>query len=763
MRKLISFKRLFITLFLVFLIPNGIIAQIKDVSGVYFKYDNKSRTATITYKDNDKYKGNINIPKTISMFGNTYKVTKIDGFAFRGCSELTGIHIPSSIDYIPTGVFSNCSYLRTITVDKDNPKYDSRNNCNAIISKANNTLLVGCQNTIIPNTVTARDDDAFEGCVNLKNITVPNSVNVIGMRAFKGCSNLRTITVDKDNPKYDSRNNCNAIISKANNTLILGCQNTIIPNTVTAIGDDAFGGCVNLKNITVPNSVKVIGKNAFSGCSSLTRITIQNGVVEIGETAFAYCHQLKNINLPPGLKTIGKGAFYECKSLSSIVIPDGVTSLDGVFDHCPALKTIVLPKGLNHLNGTFKFCTFLSHIDIPSSVRYLGRMSFQNCSALETITIPSSVKRINRGAFWDCKNLKTVKVYPQTEIEDNIFTNCPNAKIVKINSVVQTTTPDKKPIVDNKPSVEFSKIWLEHGAEENGQKGMKVHMNMTSHNLKGQKFTTTAYIDRPKYQGIKAKDNRYRLSNGNVAVTRDFTPTWDNTNYNDCTLFFPYSSFEIGPGKNTYYCRVFAFYNGSSIGNSQFESFDGTGPIASASENSNNGRNSTELKSITLNGSEMVGRIWGVLANPNERTMLNDVLQALRSRFPQSDFVEYKYGHFSDIRFNNFSMQWKDYQVEPSASFKKEKLSHYYYVIRFDRNKFKLHQVVELAHQFKREVEAGLPDMHLEDLNSSNIKGSVKYSTSYIDHKNRKISVSISVSEDITNFTLSIFIFPTSN
>ena len=570
----------------------------------------------------------------------------------------------------------------------------------------------------------------------------------------------------------------------------------VVPNSVTgadgkryvvkAIGNDAFGGCVNLTNITIPNSVKVIDTFSFSGCSSLTHITIPNSVttigycafdgcsqiesitipnsvVEIGEAAFKFCSKLKNINLPPGLKTIGKGAFYECKSLSSIVIPDGVTSLDGVFDHCPALKTIVLPKGLNHLNGTFKFCTFLSHIDIPSSVRYLGRMSFQNCSALETITIPSSVKRINRGAFWDCKNLKTVKVYPQTEIEDNIFTNCPNAKIVKINSVVQTTTPNKKPIVDNKPSVEFSKIWLEHGAEENGQKGMKVHMNMTSHNLKGQKFTTTAYIDRPKYQGIKAKDNRYRLSNGNVAVTRDFTPTWDNTNYNDCTLFFPYSSFEIGPGKNTYYCRVFAFYNGSSIGNSQFESFDGTGPIASASENSNNGRNSTELKSITLNGSEMVGKIWGVLANPNERTMLNDVLQALRSRFPQSDFVEYKYGHFSDIRFNNFSMQWKDYQVEPSASFKKEKLSHYYYVIRFDRNKFKLHQVVELAHQFKREVEAGLPDMHLEDLNSSNIKGSVKYSTSYIDHKNRKISVSISVSEDITNFTLSIFIFPTSN
>lgn len=126
---------------------------------------------------------------------------------------------------------------------------------------------------------------------------------------------------------------------------------------------------------------------------------------------------------------------------------------------------------------------------------------------------------------------------------------------------------------------------------------------MTSHNLKGKKFATTAYIDRPKYQGIKAKDNRYSLSNGNVAVTRDFTPTWDHTNYNDYTLFFPYSSFELAPGKNTYYCRVFAFYNGSSIGNSQFESFDGTGPSIAEQSPASQQAQLTLLKSERLSDS----------------------------------------------------------------------------------------------------------------------------------------------------------------
>jgi hypothetical protein len=84
--------------------------------------------------------------------------------------------------------------------------------------------------------------------------------------------------VENGNTIYDSRENCNAIIETATNTLIAGCQNTIIPNSVTSIGDRAFSGCSSLTSITIPNSVTSIGDYAFSYCSSLTHITLESSI-----------------------------------------------------------------------------------------------------------------------------------------------------------------------------------------------------------------------------------------------------------------------------------------------------------------------------------------------------------------------------------------------------------------------------------------------------------------------------------------------------
>ena len=89
----------------------------------------------------------------------------------------------------------------------------------------------------------------------------------IGDGAFGGCSGLTTITVDADNPIYDSRNNCNAIIETATKILLYGCKNTVIPSSVTSIGENAFNGCKGLTSVTIPNSVTSIGYRAFYDCS----------------------------------------------------------------------------------------------------------------------------------------------------------------------------------------------------------------------------------------------------------------------------------------------------------------------------------------------------------------------------------------------------------------------------------------------------------------------------------------------------------------
>jgi hypothetical protein len=113
---------------------------------------------------------------------------------------------------------------------------------------------------------------AFRDCTSLTSINIPNSVTSIGECAFLCTPSLTSIIVDENNTVYDSRENCNAIIETATNTLIAGCQNTIIPNSVTSIGEWGFGYCSSLTSITIPNSVTSIGENAFGGCYSLADV-----------------------------------------------------------------------------------------------------------------------------------------------------------------------------------------------------------------------------------------------------------------------------------------------------------------------------------------------------------------------------------------------------------------------------------------------------------------------------------------------------------
>ena len=265
-------------------------------------------------------------------------IIKIDDYAFWGCNQLKDIIIPASV--IDVGTFSGCYVLNSIGVAAENQNYDSRNNCNALIETSTNTLILGCNNTIIPNSIIKIGDYAFGGCDQLKDIIIPASVVEIGKGAFYGCSGLNSIGVAAENENYDSRNDCNALIEKSTNTLILGCNNTIIPNSIIKIGDYAFGGCDQLKDIIIPASVVEIGEGAFYG-SGLTSVTIPNSVTKIGNAAFEDCTALTSVTMPEGIKMIADWIFSECSKLESITIPNSVWSIGyGAFSNCDSLKTI---------------------------------------------------------------------------------------------------------------------------------------------------------------------------------------------------------------------------------------------------------------------------------------------------------------------------------------------------------------------------------------------------------------------------------------
>ena len=234
---------------------------------------------TVTITDYSGTDTDIVIPQSI----DGKMVTSIGDSAFYRCSDLTSITIPEGVTSIGNYAFYDCNGLTSIS---------------------------------IPEGVTSIGWGAFYNCSGLTSISIPEGVTSIGNCAFSDCSGLTTIKVDSNNKKYDSRNNCNAIIDKETNTLIAGCKNTIIPEGVTSIGNWAFSYCSGLTSITIPEGVTSIGGSAFSGCSGLTSINIPNSVTSIGDWAFQGCSGLTSISIPEGVTSIGWGAFSLCDNLT---------------------------------------------------------------------------------------------------------------------------------------------------------------------------------------------------------------------------------------------------------------------------------------------------------------------------------------------------------------------------------------------------------------------------------------------------------------
>ena len=274
-------------------------------------------------------------------------VESIENNAFDGCSALTEVKIPASVSNIETEAFGSCRSLASIVVHPDNRKYDSRDNCNAIIETATNTLIAGCKNTVIPKGITCIGPRAFFGCTDLASITIPDGVTKLWYEAFRGCSSLKqinipssvteighqvvydcegliSITVAENNTKYDSRDGCNAIIETASNTLIYACNTTVMPKSITCIGPMAFSRLTGLTEIVIPDGVTSIRYNAYESCNNLTSITIPSSVTGIEFGVFNFCMNLtqvvSNIEVPFQLE---RNPFFRISDYCVLTVPAG--------------------------------------------------------------------------------------------------------------------------------------------------------------------------------------------------------------------------------------------------------------------------------------------------------------------------------------------------------------------------------------------------------------------------------------------------------
>ena len=374
-------------------------------------------------------------------------VTNIEKSAFSSVSNLFNITIPKSLINIPDEVFYLCNGLTGVTI---------QNGVKTIGAMAFSGCL-NLTNIVIPDSVTAIGERAFDGCDKLKSITIPRSVKTIGKGAFAGiemddgvfygCNNLERIIVDIDNPQYDSRNNCNAIIETRSNTLIVGCQNTIIPNDIASIDTLAFRGCQKLTSIVIPGSIAIIPDFVFAFCRGLTTVTLHSGIMAIGKMAFYGCENISSIIFPDTITSIDERAFAGCDKLKAITIPhsisyigeeafagmDSLNNYQGHFNERNNIESIKVDEGnasydsRNNCNAIIEtqgntLIAGCKNTIIPNGVKSIGRSAFAYCEELTAIEIPDGVTEIMDYAFYQCKSLKKV-VLPNsiTKIGKNAF------------------------------------------------------------------------------------------------------------------------------------------------------------------------------------------------------------------------------------------------------------------------------------------------------------------------------------------------------
>ena len=182
-------------------------------------------------------------------------LTTIGEYAFQG-SGLTSVILPNSVQSISKSAFASCNLTRILLSENITSIGES--------AFSLNKSLVSIE---LPQSLETIGSFAFNE-TGLRTIYIPAGVTSIASRQFGNCKDLASIIVDKNNAVYDSRNDCNAIIVKASNTLQEGCRNTVIPDDVVAIGPSAFRNR-GIPSLVIPESVTSIGNYAFMGVNQV--------------------------------------------------------------------------------------------------------------------------------------------------------------------------------------------------------------------------------------------------------------------------------------------------------------------------------------------------------------------------------------------------------------------------------------------------------------------------------------------------------------
>ena len=343
--------------------------------------------------------------KTVSLDTANSKLTKIGQYSFAYCEKLTGFDIPSSLKELEEGVFFRCSSLKKIIIPDT-------------VEKIDRSAFYECTNVIeikIPGTVKEASDIALVGCEKV--ITAELPISMVTLANLQRSDDLETLVIVDDGstelPDKDALNEKKKL------------KKVVFPDSLTSIPRAFCRSVSALEEVKLPANLKIISNASFSECTNLKTIDLPDTVTEIGAFAFADCTSLKDFTIPDGIKSIGEEAFYN-SGITSLVVPESVETIDKLaFSHMANLTNATFPAGCGI---TFSDCKNLKTAKITGNPTVIDNYMFYECSQLTDFEIPGSVKKIGYAAFYNTALKEAVIPASVTAIDDWAFADCTSLK-----------------------------------------------------------------------------------------------------------------------------------------------------------------------------------------------------------------------------------------------------------------------------------------------------------------------------------------------
>ena len=354
-------------------------------------------------------------------------VTAIAARAFAGCGNLAQVAIPYTVKTIAEDAFDGCERLSvtavagsyawnwctehgvpvqalpvdtagyTLSVIKsyvDGEFVEVASRIDSYTGDETALVLPACNETGLP--VTEISYDAFAGNKRITSVVIPDTVTAINDGAFEGCTALEHVTLPQSLVRMNGAfEGCTAL------------EEIDLPEGLETVGSAAFRGCTALRKISFPKTLKTICREAFAGCTALESLSFPAGLEVLGEAAFGDCVNLTSFNYPMNL-TQGRESLVVLEDVQNGY--DWLEGIKGPFAGCTKLTGAVIPEGVTKVAPFLFAGSEVRSISFPSTLRTIASCAFANCENLKAIDIPDHVNDLETFAFGGCENLTSVQL-----------------------------------------------------------------------------------------------------------------------------------------------------------------------------------------------------------------------------------------------------------------------------------------------------------------------------------------------------------------